>query len=112
MYYQDTNTYKEIVYMDIDLTTGEYADNDDINGIGGSVRVADVSFRSDSLSNDMYLKTFAFKDEATSRLISANKDIDASIERDDYAAFERHNLLGEIKTFSDLKNYRNNFFNL
>ena len=112
MYYQDTNTYKEIVYMDIDLTTGEYADNDDINSIGGSVRVADVSFRSDSLSNEMYLKTFAFKDEATSRLISANKDIDASIERGDYAAFERHNLLGEIKTFSDLKNYRNNFFNL
>ena len=98
--------------MDIDLTTGEYADNDDINSIGGSVRVADVSFRSDSLSNEMYLKTFAFKDEATSRLISANKDIDASIERGDYAAFERHNLLGEIKTFSDLKNYRNNFFNL
>ena len=38
--------------------------------------------------------------------------IDANIERGISAAFERHNILGEIKTFSDLENYRNNFFQI
>lgn len=38
--------------------------------------------------------------------------IDANIERGMAAAFEKHNILGEIKTFSDLENYRNNFFQI
>lgn len=38
--------------------------------------------------------------------------INANIERGTAASFERHNILGEIKTFADLENYRNNFFNL
>lgn len=111
-YRQDKGIYITIKYMYIDLTTGKYADNYDINNLGGKIRVADISFKSDSLSNEVYLKTFLYKDEATSHLISVNKDIDAAIERGDYSAFERHNLLGEIKTFSDLKKYRNNYFKL
>lgn len=41
-----------------------------------------------------------------------HKAIDAYIERGKSASFERHNILGEIKTFSDLENYRNNFFQI
>ena len=41
-----------------------------------------------------------------------NPDVDANIQRGTAASYERHNILGEIKTFDDLENYRNNFFEL
>ncbi len=38
--------------------------------------------------------------------------INAYIERGVSSSFERHNILGEIKTFADLENYRNDYFNI
>lgn len=38
--------------------------------------------------------------------------INGYIPRGTAASFERHNILGEVKTFADLENYRNNFFQL
>ena len=38
--------------------------------------------------------------------------IDCRIERGIATAFERHNILGEVKSFADLENYRNNFFGI
>ena len=38
--------------------------------------------------------------------------INAHIERGISASFEKHNILGEVKSFADLENYRNNFFKL
>ncbi len=38
--------------------------------------------------------------------------INGYIERGTAGALERHQILGEVKTFSDLENYRNNFFQI
>lgn len=48
-------------------------------------------------------------DMHTGRYTSA---IDGYIARGTAGALERHQILGEIKTFSDLENYRNNFFQI
>ena len=42
------------------------------------------------------------------------KNVDAYIDRDNNntASCERHSILGEVNTFDDLTNYRNNYFNL
>jgi len=41
---------------------------------------------------------------------NANKEV--NITRGSYGAFERHNILGEVNSMDDLKNYRNNYFKL
>jgi hypothetical protein len=48
-------------------------------------------------------------DSSDGRYVSA---IDAHIERGKAGALEKHQILGEIKTFADLENYRNNFFQI
>ena len=53
---------------------------------------------------------------AEDRLVGANYfDFDVpkiTINRGDYAAMERHYILGEINSFDDLEKYRNNYFKL
>ena len=46
-----------------------------------------------------------------STFVEGGRD-DLHISRGTYAAFERHNILGEINSMDDLKNYRNNYFKL
>ena len=53
-----------------------------------------------------------FKDDTSIGVQDSRQSIDANVERGTYAAFERHSILGEIKTFEDLSNYRNNFFGI
>lgn len=46
-----------------------------------------------------------------STFVESSED-ELQISRGIYAAFERHNILGEINSMDDLKNYRNNYFKL
>ena len=46
-----------------------------------------------------------------SAFVEGGKD-ELQISRGSYAAFERHNILGEINSMDELKNYRNNYFKL
>ena len=61
---------------------------------------------------DNFINTSIFKEEALEEIDDIIKDIDVNIERSTAAAYERHSILGEVNTFEDLQNYRNNFFNL
>ena len=53
-------------------------------------------------------------DESELGIQDITMDVDAYIERNNNntASCERHNILGEVNTFDDLANYRNNYFNL
>ena len=55
-----------------------------------------------------------FLDESVLGIQDIKMDVDAYIDRNknNTASFERHNILGEVNTFDDLSNYRNNYFNL
>ena len=68
-------------------------------------------YKSEILKNQLtYCQTFKHEDLMGVQFI--NPDVDANIQRGTAASYERHNILGEIKTFDDLENYRNNFFKI
>lgn len=52
------------------------------------------------------------KNEALIGVENISNDIDAKITRGISAAFERHHILGEIKTIQDMENFRNNYFEI
>ena len=97
------------------------------NGIS-YLRVSELSEYSELNSKDVsYAKIINMKRDdgydvinshavAEDRLVGANYfDFDVpkiTINRGDYAAMERHYILGEINSFDDLEKYRNNYFKL
>lgn len=97
------------------------------NGIS-YLRVSELSEYSELNSKDIsYAKIINMKRDdgydiiksyavAEDRLVGANYfDFDVpkiTIDRGDYAAMERHYILGEINSFDDLEKYRNNYFKL
>lgn len=92
------------------------------------LRVSELSEYSETNGKDVsYAKIINMKREdgydvikshavAEDRLVGANFfDFDVpkiTIDRGDYAAMERHYILGEINSFDDLEKYRNNYFKL
>lgn len=92
------------------------------------LRVSELSEYSELNSKDVsYAKIINMKRDdgydvikshavAEDRLVGANYfDFDVpkiAINRGDYAAMERHYILGEINSFDDLEKYRNNYFKL
>ena len=92
------------------------------------LRVSELSEYSELNSKDVsYAKIINMKRDdgydvinshavAEDRLVGANYfDFDVpkiTINRGDYAAMERHYILGEINSFDDLEKYRNNYFKL
>lgn len=66
------------------------------------------NIKEDDLLGVQNINTYEY-DLHTGRYVSS---INTYIERGKSGAFERHQILGEIKTFADLENYRNNFFQL
>lgn len=92
------------------------------------LRVSELSEYSELNSKDVsYAKIINMKRDdgydvikshvvAEDRLVGANYfDFDVpkiAIDRGDYAAMERHYILGEINSFDDLEKYRNNYFKL
>ena len=92
-----TESYYDIAFSE---------DNED----GTAVQMADIKYYvPKALLN---VDANMFRGDTILGMQFSNENIDADVERGDYAAMERHNILGEIKTFEDLENYRNNFFNL
>jgi hypothetical protein len=53
-----------------------------------------------------------YKDESLLGVSNVNSEINVNITRGISAAFERHQILGEVKTFQDLQNFRNNYFEI
>lgn len=111
----------EYIYL-YPINQDEYSDgNVDINGKIPIYSI--VTYYNGQLCKD-YSSVPFYKDEDLNGIQDINtleydmqegtyvSTIDAYIERGISASFERHNILGEIKTFADLENYRNDYFNI
>lgn len=62
-------------------------------------------------SKTFELHTFS-DDRLFGNVLVANDKANINVNRGNYTAIERHNILGEVNSMDDLKNYRNNFFKL
>ena len=113
--------YTYILFYPVD-NGNTYENNLDING---KTPIYSIIEYYDGQSKDFsVLLTSYYKDEDLIGVQDVNdleydyqsgryyRAIDAYIERGKSASFERHNILGEVKTFADLENYRNNFFQI
>ena len=97
-------------YADIDYShTYVYGDN----GFETDYEVAsDIMYSIDGTNGDKSQDLPVFSDESLFGTTFFDHNGDVNIDRGKSAAFERHHILGEVNTFEDLINYKNNMFDL
>ena len=113
----------EVTYANIyPVNTEPDETNIDING--KSTIYSNITYYGAVVDELVLLNTPYYKNESLMWVQDVNameydvqerkytSSVNVNIERGTAGAFERHNILGEIKTFSDLENYRNNFFSI
>lgn len=103
----------EYNFIDIDFENSMYeVVSTDIENLKKNTILSTIDYTLDSITKDDFQKDYVIKNEYTIGLEDVIEDIDISIERGTSSSFEKHHILCEIKSFSDLENYRNNLFNL
>ena len=108
-YYIKTSLFR---YINIDYDKSYRYDNESgFSEIGKKMAV--MRYNSNQLLSE-FQDVNGFLDESVLGIQDIKMDVDAYIDRNknNTASFERHNILGEVNTFDDLSNYRNNYFNL
>lgn len=91
----------------------ETVENGDIDSNGGNDNFSKIIYNQKYFDKDSFQDNiFCYKKDALMGMQNSYEDIDASVERGKSAAFERHLILGEVNTFEDLVNYRNDYFGL
>ena len=108
-YYMKTSLFR---YINIDYNTSyKYDEVSGFSEIGKKMAV--TRFNSNQLLSE-FQDVNGVSDESELGIQDITMDVDAYIERNNNntASCERHNILGEVNTFDDLANYRNNYFNL
>lgn len=102
-------------YIDIKFNQSEIVmeSNKDITFLSDNPLYANVVVDKDMIkSSDTFNYAPIYKDESLLGVLNVNSDINIEMSRGISAAFERHQILGEIKTFQDLQNFRNNYFEI
>ena len=108
-YYMKTSLFR---YINIDYN--ESYKYDEVSGFSEiGKKMAVMYFNSNQLTSE-FQDVNGFSDESSLGIQDITMDVDAYIDRDNNntASCERHSILGEVNTFDDLTNYRNNYFNL
>ena len=108
-YYIKTSLFN---YINIDYDKAyKYDENNGFSEIGRGTAV--TYFNSNQLISE-FQDVNGFFDESALGIQDITTDVDAYIDRsnNNTASLERLNILGEINTFADLVNYKNNYFNL
>lgn len=100
----------EFEYINVKFNDDSISYNDDLSNLNRQPVMANFKFTRQFTNDNEPLHLF--KDDTSIGVQDSRQSIDANVERGTYAAFERHSILGEIKTFEDLSNYRNNFFGI
>ena len=91
----------------------ETVENGDIDSNGADDNFSKITYNQKYFDIDSFQDNiFCYKKDALMGMQNSYEDIDASVERGKSAAFERHLILGEVNTFEDLVNYRNDYFGL
>lgn len=100
--------YSKFIYCDIVIANTGFVETD---GDGDTIYSMIEFYNEQAASDDFQIAT-PIKNESTIGLQDIKVDADVNIERGTHASFERHNILGEVCTFEDLLNYKNNMFKL
>ena len=103
----------EYTFIDINFEDKIYeVISTDNSNLKKNTLLSDISYGLESIGYDDFQKDYIFKDENIIGLEDVVENIDINIERGISSSFEKHHILCEIKSFSDLENYRNNLFKL
>ena len=105
-----TYKYIDVKYDDVKVTV--YSEDFNLyrdTNIGNvtEFNVADVWTREGAINTPLFKEEYLM-----GAAIDSDIDLDIEIDRGNAAAFERHLILTECNTYSDIENYRNNLFNL
>lgn len=109
-YFSENGERKKYLQRNLMLDANvEYSSNCDklVN-----VRQATVHFTQSDLMAESYVFPAISQDYNVGLSDDIAQSVNVSVDRGASAAFERHFKICECKTFADLKNYGNNFFNL
>jgi hypothetical protein len=100
-------------FIDIDFDNKIYeVTSTDIENLKKNTILSSIEYTLESITEDDFQKDYVIKDEYTIGLENVSKDINIDIERGLSSSFEKHHILCEIKSLSDLENYRNNLFKI
>jgi hypothetical protein len=99
-------------YVNIIYTNTYSFDADNSEFVTDNGVVAYIEYSDEQANDDDFQDVYSFFDETRIGIANITNDISVNVTRSESAAFERHNILGEVNTFSDLENYRNGLFSL
>lgn len=111
--YKYMRLLSEYTFIDINFEDKIYeVTSTDNSNLKKNTLLSNISYGLESIGYDDFQKDYIFKDENIIGLEDVVENIDINIERGISSSFEKHHILCEIKSFSDLENYRNNLFKL
>lgn len=100
-------------FIDIGFDSEIYeVSSTDIENLKKNTILSSIEYTLESITEDDFQKDYTIKDEYTIGLEDVSEDINIDIERGLSSSFEKHHILCEIKSLSDLENYRNNLFKI
>ena len=100
-------------FIDIDFDSEIYeVFSTDIENLKKNTILSSIEYTLENITEDDFQKDYVIKDEYTRGLENVSEDINIDIERGLSSSFEKHHILCEIKSLSDLENYRNNLFKI
>ena len=111
--YKYMRLLSEYTFIDINFETELYevTSTDDSN-LKKNTLLSNIYYNLENIGYDDFQKDYIFKDENMIGIQDVTENINVKIERGISSSFEKHHILCEVKSFSDLENYRNNLFNL
>jgi hypothetical protein len=121
--YSVTNANGEIIgykrllseynFIDVDFENEIYeVSSTDIENLKKNTILSSIEYTLESITEDDFQKDYTIKDEYTIGVEDVIEDINIDIKRGLSSSFEKHHILCEIKSLSDLENYRNNLFKI
>ena len=113
----DIIDYKRLLseynFIDVDFDNEIYeVTSTDIENLKKNTILSSIEYTLESITEDDFQKDYTIKDEYTIGFEDVSEDINIDIERGLSSTFEKHHILCEIKSLSDLENYRNNLFKI
>ena len=103
----------EYNFIDMDFANKLYeVTSTDIENLKKNTILSKIEYTLESITEDDFQKDYVIKDEYTIGVEDISESIDVNVERGMSSSFEKHHILCEIKSLSDLENYRNNLFKI
>lgn len=102
----------QFTYINIDYSTTYHWDNEREEYLKDLAVLSTIYVNGGNTLHDEFQDVPIFYDEGNGTVVNASGEDSCDIERSTSAAYERHWILGEINTYQDLLEYKNNLFSL